>query len=281
LGVDDEMVVAGVRLVDAGRRDAHAGEAELDLERAGDDVAVLRIDDVDARARGRRRLRRSRTDRVQRRRDEGRERQDDPAQLADATILLAGRGEPPAGHCAAAMPAPQPWTGAVIVLKQSRSRHCAATPRPAVPRKLRHDASARPAAVATQAASAIHTIASEIARSGGKSAASDRRRLASAYIPSGNTRLHSIGVELSGTPRMPCFQIPNSTSSGIHHVAHAHSTSVTLPMNGRIDCRNGRPVSDTISVAPALVAIAAAPITTHRIGVMSSGSTSRKKMRWA
>ena len=61
-------------------------------------------------------------------------------------------------------------------------------------RKLRQDAKAKANPVVAQAASAIHTIASAMVPSGGKSVASDNRRLASAYIPSGNTRLHNIGV---------------------------------------------------------------------------------------
>jgi len=39
--------MAGVRLLDAGRRYAHAGQAELDLERTRDRVAVLRTDEID------------------------------------------------------------------------------------------------------------------------------------------------------------------------------------------------------------------------------------------
>ena len=61
-------------------------------------------------------------------------------------------------------------------------------------RKLHQDADAKAKPVAAQAASAIHTIACDMDLSGGKSAASDNRRLASAYIPSGNTRLQNIGV---------------------------------------------------------------------------------------
>ena len=61
-------------------------------------------------------------------------------------------------------------------------------------RKLRQDAKAKATPVVAQAASATHTIACDIDLSGGKSAASDNRRLASAYIPSGNTRLQNIGV---------------------------------------------------------------------------------------
>src|SRR5689334_3377006 len=97
-------------------------------------------------------------------------------------------------HCAAVRWPPQPRTDALVGLKHSRQPHGAASRPSAGPRKLRHDASARPAAVAIQATSAIHTMAREIACNGGKSAASDRRRLASAYMPSGNTTLHSIGV---------------------------------------------------------------------------------------
>ena len=86
--------------------------------------------------------------------------------------------------------------------------------------------------------------------SGEKSAASDNRRLASAYIPSGKTRLQNIGVYVSGTRQMPCFHIPNSNSRGIHHVAQAHITSVTPSMNGRIDCKNVMPMSVRRSVDP-------------------------------
>jgi len=57
--------------------------------------------------------------------------------------------------------------------------------------------------------------------------------------------------------------------------------SVTPSMKGRIDCRKGSALSVRIRVEPALVLIAAAPITTQSSGVMSSGSNSRKKMRWA
>jgi hypothetical protein len=67
----------------------------------------------------------------------------------------------------------------------------------------------------------------DIARNGGKSAASEKRKLAKAYIPSGNTRLQNIGVYVRGTRHTPCFQIPNSSNSGIHQVAHAHMMSVT------------------------------------------------------
>ena len=55
--------------------------------------------------------------------------------------------------------------------------------------------------------------------------------------------------------------------------------SVTPSMNGRIASRNGIRVSVRISVEPALVLIAAAPMTTHSNGVRSSGITSKKKMR--
>src|SRR5690349_12364832 len=51
-----------------------------------------------------------------------------------------------------------------------------------------------PIAVAAQATSATQIIASATVRSGANSAASDRRRLATAYMPSGKTRLQSIGV---------------------------------------------------------------------------------------
>ena len=61
-------------------------------------------------------------------------------------------------------------------------------------RKLRQDAKAKAKPVAAQAESAIHTIASDIDRSGGKSVASDNRKLASAHIPPGNTRLQNNGV---------------------------------------------------------------------------------------
>jgi hypothetical protein len=61
-------------------------------------------------------------------------------------------------------------------------------------RTLRQDAKAKAKPVMAQAASVTHTMACDIDLSGGKSAASDNRRLASPYIPSGNTRLQNIGV---------------------------------------------------------------------------------------
>jgi 3-polyprenyl-4-hydroxybenzoate decarboxylase len=50
-------------------------------------------------------------------------------------------------------------------------------------------------------------------------------------------------------------------------------------MKGRIAFRNGIPLSVAIRTDPALVLIAAAPMTTHSRGVMSSGPTSKKKSR--
>ena len=65
---------------------------------------------------------------------------------------------------------------------------------------------------------------------------------------------------------MPCFQMPKSTSSGIHHVAQAHMIEVTPSMKGRIEVRNGIALSVTMRTDPALVVIAAAPMTTHSNG---------------
>src|SRR5665213_1982140 len=107
-------------------------------------------------------------------------------------------------------------------------------------------------AVVAHVASASHTIPCEMILSGGKSEANDRRRLAKAYMPSGKTRLQSIGVYFTGTRRNPCFHMPSSSSNGIHQLAHAHITSVTPSMNGRIDCRKGMPLSVRIRVDPAL-----------------------------
>ena len=53
---------------------------------------------------------------------------------------------------------------------------------------------ASPASVIAQTATETQTIACEIVLSGGKSAASDSRRLTREYMPSGKTRLQSIGV---------------------------------------------------------------------------------------
>jgi 3-polyprenyl-4-hydroxybenzoate decarboxylase len=50
-------------------------------------------------------------------------------------------------------------------------------------------------------------------------------------------------------------------------------------MNGRIDCRNEIPLSVSTNTQPAFVLIAAAPITTHKDGVTSSGLISEKKIR--
>src|SRR5580704_1642202 len=56
-GIDDQMMVSVVRPLDARRRDPHAGEAELALERARDLVAVLQIDEIHGGAGRRRRFR--------------------------------------------------------------------------------------------------------------------------------------------------------------------------------------------------------------------------------
>ena len=50
--------------------------------------------------------------------------------------------------------------------------------------------------------------------------------------------------------------MPRSNSSGIHHVAHAHSIGVKLAMNGRINSRNGSRLGLRISVDPAFALIA-------------------------
>jgi hypothetical protein len=55
--------------------------------------------------------------------------------------------------------------------------------------------------------------------------------------------------------------------------------SVRPSMNGRMDCKNGILLSARTKAEPALVLMAAAPITTHKDGVMSPGLTSTKKMR--
>src|SRR5689334_1868199 len=54
LGIDKQMVMSRVRLVDASGGDAHLFESEPDREGGRHICAVVRRDDVDARARGRR-----------------------------------------------------------------------------------------------------------------------------------------------------------------------------------------------------------------------------------
>jgi hypothetical protein len=41
------MMVTRVRFVHTGRRNPHAGQAELHLERIGDGIAILRANDID------------------------------------------------------------------------------------------------------------------------------------------------------------------------------------------------------------------------------------------
>jgi hypothetical protein len=61
-------------------------------------------------------------------------------------------------------------------------------------RKFRWQTITSPAKVSAQAATETHNIACDTARNGEKSDASERRRLASEYIPSGNTRAQNSGV---------------------------------------------------------------------------------------
>src|ERR1700735_3100934 len=58
LRVDQEMVMSGIRLVHAGRSNAHLFKSEANREGGGNVRAVVRRHDVDARA-GRRRMARS------------------------------------------------------------------------------------------------------------------------------------------------------------------------------------------------------------------------------
>jgi hypothetical protein len=60
--------------------------------------------------------------------------------------------------------------------------------------KLRQEEPARPAAVIIQAISAIHAMERDNHCKGEKSGAIARRSVATAYIPSGKTRLQSSGV---------------------------------------------------------------------------------------
>ena len=66
--------------------------------------------------------------------------------------------------------------------------------RVAAPLKRCLTALREPTAVTVQAASANQSTVSESDRSGGKSDTSDNRRVATAYIPMGNTRLQNKGV---------------------------------------------------------------------------------------
>src|SRR5262249_935516 len=116
-------------------------------------------------------------------------------------------------------------------------------------------------------------------RSGGKSSASERRKLDSAYMPSGNTRLQRVGVYASGTRQTICFQIPSSAKSGIHHVPHPQISPVTPSMNAPTHCTTEISLSVSTKTEPAFVLIAAAPIPTHKDGVTSSGLISEKKIR--
>src|SRR5579871_142586 len=56
-GVDEKVMVAGLVLLNAGRRNAHAGKAKLYLEWARNRFVVLEVYEIDAGARWRRRLR--------------------------------------------------------------------------------------------------------------------------------------------------------------------------------------------------------------------------------
>jgi hypothetical protein len=73
-------------------------------------------------------------------------------------------------------------------------------------RNSRQEEITSPVKVTIQTITEIHNIASDSACKGGKSAANDSRRLASEYIPSGNTMLQSSGEYVRGTRRTPCFR---------------------------------------------------------------------------
>jgi hypothetical protein len=61
-------------------------------------------------------------------------------------------------------------------------------------RQLRHVATINPSPVASQTATATQTMLLAMERKGANSDASESRRLAKAYMPSGKTKLQSVGT---------------------------------------------------------------------------------------
>ena len=102
--------------------------------------------------------------------------------------------------------------------------------------------------------------------------------LATAYMPSGNTMLHSSGRYSSRAWRSACRQIPNTTSSGSRNVPKAHSTTASPTMIGRAS-----PIAAAGGMsrmcAAATTVIAVAPIITQYDGVRSRGRTSISSSR--
>ena len=86
--------------------------------------------------------------------------------------------------------------------------------------------------VMTHAGTATQTNSRPIDPKNGNCVASERRNVATEYMPSGNTRLHKAGLYESGIRQTACFHTPKQTRSGIHHVPQAHTINVTPSMNG-------------------------------------------------
>lgn len=58
------------------------------------------------------------------------------------------------------------------------------------------------------------------------------RSMATAYMPSGNTMLQTIGSYLSGSLRTMCFQTPNRNGSGINQVVQDRIIRVMPSIKG-------------------------------------------------
>ena len=99
------------------------------------------------------------------------------------------------------------------------------------------------------------------------------------YIPNGKTIPQYWGSYVRGSRLYKCRQAPRMNSSGIHHVPDAQKNSVKPTKKGRISPRKGQSGVARISLAPASVVIATAPMLIQYGGVSVSRVISRNVKR--
>src|SRR5262249_20602193 len=133
-----------------------------------------------------------------------------------------------------------------------------------------------PTSVTVHAVRATNTNTRGMASRAGASIASASRMVATVYIPRGNTTPQYSGSYRNGKRRHTCRHATRMTSMGIHHVAVAQNMSVRPFTNGTISRTAGACGAASVSIAPASVEIATAPMLTQYGGVRSDGCIGKK-----
>src|SRR5690242_3569137 len=121
-----------------------------------------------------------------------------------------------------------------------------------------------------QTAVATHAHAAPMVWTRGRWSARPRSIPATAYMPSGKTKLHRLVSYRSGIRCRMCRHQPTATSTGISQVATHHAMTDSPAMTARVAFTMGA-LSISVICAPATAVIASAPIDTQYDGSRSAG----------